>query len=130
MTYDPVEPITPSRPRPITPRKHAILKLSYGELDGMLVKESAFFDITPGSLSGALNQHNWRRQLEQTRKYLKDLAEHEKAIKAGKKVRPPRKTVSDDLIRLVKQEVYLRTGANSLDEIATWWRWPATWITD
>lgn len=117
LTYLPVEPITPTPPRPITPRKHAVVKLSYGELDGMLVKESAFFDITPGSLAGALNQHNWRRQIRQARKYLKDLAEHEKAIKAGKKVRPPRKTASDDLIRLVKHEVYLRTGADSLDEI-------------
>ena len=117
LAYLPAEPITPARPRPITPRKHAVVKMSFGKLDGMLVKESAFFDIMAGSLSGPLNRHNWRRQIAQARKYLEDLAEHEKAIKAGKKVRPPRKTASDDLIRLVKHEVSLRTAAQSLDEI-------------
>ena len=43
---------------------------------------------------------------------LKDLAEHEKAVKAGEDSRPPRKTVSDDLIRLVKKEIPLRTDAS------------------
>ena len=53
----------------------------------------------------------------QIRKYVEDQAEHEKAVKDGKTSQPPRKTVSDDLIRLVKKEVPLRTDAASVGQI-------------
>lgn len=91
--------------------------MSYGSLDGMLVKESAFYDLSRGSLSGSLNHHTWRAQLEKTRKYLKDQAAHEQATREGRRENPPRKTVSDDLIRLVKGESRLRIPANSASEI-------------
>jgi imidazolonepropionase-like amidohydrolase len=116
------EPIEETPPTPITTRNHAVIKLSYGHLDGMFVKSDAFYDVVPGSLSGALNQHNWRRQIKQTREYLVKLAEHEKALQGVKegqeRPRPPAKgSVTDGLIALVKGEIRLRTRAETVSEI-------------
>lgn len=113
----PTEPITPSAPTAPTPRSHAVLKMSYGELDAMLVKEGPFHHLPGTGLAGALNRFNWRESIRQARKYLEDLAEHEKAAKTDNPTRPPRKTVSDELIRLVKKEIALRTDASSVTQI-------------
>ncbi|MFK7736186.1 MAG: amidohydrolase family protein [Pirellulaceae bacterium] len=104
----PTEPITPTRPSPITPQKNAVIKMAYGVLDGMFVGQNVFLDVTPGALSGATNQRNWREQFEKARKYLKDQAAHEKATASGKKEKPPRKPVSDEILRLVQGEIALR----------------------
>jgi imidazolonepropionase-like amidohydrolase len=116
------EPIEETPPTPITTRNHAVIKLSYGHLDGMLVKPDAFYDVVPGSLSGALNQHNWRRQITEAREYLTKLAEHEKAIqnlKEGQeRPRPPAKgQITDAMLALVKGEIRLRTRAETQGEI-------------
>ncbi|MBL8856233.1 MAG: hypothetical protein JNK57_19865, partial [Planctomycetaceae bacterium] len=76
----------------------------------------------PGSLSGALNQHDWRRQITEARAYLTKLAEHEKAIqnlKEGQeRPRPPAKgQITDAMLALVKGEIRLRTRAETLSEI-------------
>ncbi|HJN09599.1 MAG TPA: amidohydrolase family protein [Pirellulaceae bacterium] len=113
----PTEPITPSTPSAVTPTKYAVIKLSYGELDPMLVTQTPFFALSSSSLSGSLNRHTWRASIAKARAYLKSQAEHEAVVKAGKKSTPPKKTVSDDYIRLVKRETYLRTDANSADDI-------------
>ncbi len=113
----PTEPITSPPPTPITPQKNAVIKMSFGKLDGMLVTESAFLDLTPGSLSGALNQHNWREQFAKARKYKEDQAAHEKATAAGKKEQPPRKPVSDEFLKLVNREIALRIPANTVSDI-------------
>ncbi len=117
LPIQPTEPITPTTSSSVTPTKYAVIKLSYGELDPMLVNQSPFFALSSGALTGALNRHTWRRSIASTRRYLADQAEHEAAVKAGKKSSPPKKTVSDDMIRLVKRETYLRTDANSADSI-------------
>ena len=99
-----------------TPR--AVLKMSFGDLDGMLVSENPFHHIPGTGLAGSLNRFNWRENVRQAHKYIRDLAEHEKAVKAGDEdSRPPRKSVSDDLIRLVKKEIPLRTDASSVTQI-------------
>lgn len=113
----PTEPITPPTPTTPTPRSHAVLKMSYGELDAMLVKEGPFHHLPGSGLTGALNRFNWRENIRQARKYLDDLAEHEKAAKTDNPTRPPRKTVSDELIRLLKKEIALRTDASSVTQI-------------
>ncbi len=113
----PTEPITSTPATPITPQKNAVIKMSFGTLDGMLVVESAFMDLTPGSLTGALNQHNWRLQLSNARKYLKDLEEYQKATAAGKKQSAPRKTVSDETLQLVQGKIALRISARSVADI-------------
>ncbi len=113
----PTEPITPARPTPITPQKNVVVKMSYGRLKGMLVKENAFLDVTPGALQGAMNQKNWRDQISKARKYLEDQAAHERATAEGKKESPPRKPVSDEMLALVKGEIALRITANTVSEI-------------
>ncbi len=117
LPIQPTEPITPTSSSTVTPTRYAVLKLSYGELEPMLVTQSPFFALSSGSLTGALNRHSWRQSIAKAREYLKDQAEHEAAVKAGKKSTPPKKGVSDDLIRLVKRETYLRTDANTADSI-------------
>ena len=47
----PTEPIGPTAPTVPTARRHAVLKMSYGSMDGMLVSENPFHHI-PGSGSG------------------------------------------------------------------------------
>ncbi len=113
----PTEPITPTRPTPITPQKNVVIKMSYGKLDGMLLAENAFLDVTPGSLTGSLNQRNWRQEIEKAKKYLEDQAAHSKAVAGGKKENPPRKPVSDELLQLVKKEIALRISANSVSDM-------------
>jgi imidazolonepropionase-like amidohydrolase len=113
----PTEPIRPRAPTAPTPRPQAVLKMTYGDLDAMLVKEGPFHHIPGTGLAGALNRYNWRENVRQARKYLDELAAHEKAVKAGDATRPPRKTVSDELIQLVKKEIPLRTDASSVTQI-------------
>ncbi|MCI0465231.1 MAG: amidohydrolase family protein [Gemmataceae bacterium] len=117
LTVLPTEPITPGLPTAPTPRRGAVLKMSYGELDPMLVKEGPFYHLPGTGLAGAMNHFNWREQIRQARKYVEEQAEHEKAVQAGKPSRPPRRPVADELIQLVKKETALRTDASSVDQI-------------
>jgi imidazolonepropionase-like amidohydrolase len=113
----PFEPITPRPPTTPTARRHAVLKMTYGDLDTMLVKEGPFYHLPGSGLAGALNHFNWRQTLKQARKYVDDQAAHEKEIKAGNESRPPRKTVSDEVIAVAKKEAALRTDASSTSQI-------------
>jgi hypothetical protein len=117
LTILPMEPIGPVQPTAPQPRHHAVLKLSYGDLDRMLVKEDPFHHLPGAGLAGPLNHYNWRANLRAARKYVDDLAAHENAVKAGNATRPPRKTVSDEVIQLVKKEIALRTDAASASQI-------------
>src|SRR5262245_16522247 len=51
----PTEPIGPAAPTAPAPRQHAVLKMSYGNLDVMLVKENPFHHMLGSGLAGALN---------------------------------------------------------------------------
>jgi len=117
LPIQPTEPITPSTASAVSPTKYAVIKLSYGELGPMLVTQTPFFAISSSSLTGSLNRHAWRASIAKARAYLKAQAEHEAIVKSGKKSTPPRKTVTDDYIRLVTRETYLRTDANSVESI-------------
>jgi hypothetical protein len=113
----PTEPITPTEPSPIVPQVSAVIKMTYRSLDGMVVKENGFLDLTPGALTGPANQDSWRSQLNKAKEYLKEQAAHEQAIKEGKKVNPPRKPVGDEILSLVKKEIALRIPASRVSEI-------------
>ena len=113
----PTEPITPTEPSPIVPQVSAVIKMTYRTLDGMVVKENGFLDLTPGALTGPANQDSWRSQLKKAKEYLKEQAAHEQAIKEGKKVNPPRKPVGDEILSLVKKEIALRIPASRVSEI-------------
>lgn len=122
----PTEPITPAPPTQATPRRHAVLKMSYGRLEPMLVKEHAFYDLAPGALAGALNRHNWRRDVREAKE---SLARREAAAtrqadaqagersgrtrgrgRGGRGSRSSRGSSNEDLQRLVKKEVSLQIG--------------------
>lgn len=113
----PTEPITPTPPSPIVPMVSSVIKMSYQSLDGMVLQEQAFVELTPGSLSGAVNQAAWRTQMIRGREYLKEQAAHEQAIREGKRVNPPRKTVSDEILALLKRESALRIAGDRVAEI-------------
>jgi imidazolonepropionase-like amidohydrolase len=91
--------------------------MSYGRLEPMLIEVPTFFDPGRGALSGALGRYAWRQGIENARKYVAQLADFERALRAGQRNTPPQKTASDEMIALVKKEVALRVQADSVDEI-------------
>lgn len=111
----PTEPIEETPPQPIQPQDNFVIKMSAGELKGMLVSETVFFHVTPGALSGALNRHQWRQTIASAREYLKQQAEHEQKTAAGDRQRPPRKPVGDEVLNLVQKKVALRIQVDSVD---------------
>jgi hypothetical protein len=113
----PTEPIVPQAPAENRPRRHAVLKLTYGDLEPMLAKENTFYHLPAASLAGPLNRHNFRENVTKAKKYLRDQAEHEKQSKEGQTSTPPRKPVADEFIQLAKKEVALRTDASSTNQI-------------
>ncbi len=130
----PTEPITPTPPTREQARKMAVIKMSYGNLDSMLTKESVFYSPSPGALNGALNRHNWRRDIKKARESMKEkekeAAEKEKKTSTAKSSKTPAsKTkkpaaskkpatkVKPELISLLKRETAMRVRANSVDEI-------------
>jgi hypothetical protein len=113
----PTEPITPTEPSPIVPQISAVIKMSYKSLEGMVVKENGFLDLTPGALTGPANQESWRTQLKRGKEYLKEQAAHEQAVREGKNVPPPRKPVGDEILQLLKKEIALRIPASRVSEI-------------
>jgi imidazolonepropionase-like amidohydrolase len=113
----PTEPITDPAPTEIVPQKSSVIKMSYGKLEGMFVKETAFLELNAGALTGVTNQAAWRDQISKARKYLEDQAKHEQATREGKKSPPPRKPVSDEVLSLVKGEIAMRIPGNRVSEI-------------
>lgn len=113
----PTEPITPIPPSPIVPVLSSVIKMSYQSLDGMVLQEQAFVELTPGALSGPVNQASWRAQLTRGREYLKEQAAHEQAVREGSRANPPRKPVSDEILSLLKREIALRIAGNRVSEI-------------
>ncbi len=111
----PTEPIVPTPPAERTPRSNVVLKLTYGDLAPMLVKESPFYDLPAGALTGPLNRHRWRETVRRAKQYLKEQAAHEES--GGEFGGPPRQTVPDDVLKLVKKEIPLRTEASSQEQM-------------
>ncbi len=71
----PTEPITAAPPTEAAPRDHAVIKMSYGRLDSMLVQEDAFYDLAPGALASAENRHEWRAAIRGAREAIAKAAE-------------------------------------------------------
>src|SRR5262245_34785611 len=74
MTFLPTEPIGPVQPAERVARKHAVLKMTYGDMGPMLVKETTFYSVPAGSFVGALNRHTWRETIKRAKQQLKDQA--------------------------------------------------------
>jgi imidazolonepropionase-like amidohydrolase len=122
MTFLPTEPITPPTPTERTPRRHAVLRMTYGDMTPMLVKESPFYHLTAGSFVGALNRHQWRETVKRAKQQLKDRA----APAAEGDQEPPAgggfpgagsRRVPEEVLRLVEKKIPLRTDASSIDQM-------------
>jgi len=136
----PTEPITSRPPSQPQPRKFSAIKLSFGNLDSMLLEENVFYSPNPGSLTGALNRHNWRREVLKAKKAIQaeaDKAKAANAAKSGGKETTASKSgsssssssksassssrggsrVNPELLRLLKHEIALRISAETVDEI-------------
>ena len=111
-------PLVRPKPSPMSETTHAVVKMSVGSIDGMFITKNAFMHVNRGALSGRLNKHKWRQTIAATKLYIKELAEHEAKVKAGdKKAKPPKKPVSDSILKLVKKEVAMRITASTATEI-------------
>jgi amidohydrolase family protein len=125
MTFLPTEPIGPVQPTERTPRRHAVLKMTYGDLGTMLVKESPFYHLTAGSFAGALNHHQWRETIKRAKEQLKDRAPAEGAgeqpggggFGGGGFGGGANRRVPDEVLKLVEKKIALRTDAASVEQM-------------
>ena len=115
----PTDTIERPTPEPIRPQKDAVIKLTAGRLDGMMVSDSVFYHLSPGALTGALNQHTWRANIHKAKDYLKALAEYAKtkAKDPKTKIKAPKKPVSDELLALVQKKIALRISSDNVASI-------------
>jgi imidazolonepropionase-like amidohydrolase len=102
----PTEPIVSQPPAAPKPSKMAVLKMSYGDLDSMLVKENVFYSVSAGALNGALARHNFRKNLQIARE----------AIEAEKKAASEKKTSSKTSSRSTSSST--KTNASSKEKSA------------
>ncbi len=116
MTFLPTEPIGPTPPTERTARRHAVVKLTYGDLSGMLVKESPFYHLPAGSFSGAMNRHQWREMIKRAKQQVKDKAESDDSADASAAGGLGRR-VPDEVLKLVEKKIPLRTEAFSSEQI-------------
>jgi len=119
LTFLPTEPIGPPALAERTARRHAVLKMTYGDMAPMLVKESPFYHLPAGSFVGALNRHQWREQIKRAKQQLK---EQEAAgddgfdtpglgFPAGGRAVPP------EMLKLVEKKIALRTETASVEQM-------------
>jgi imidazolonepropionase-like amidohydrolase len=119
MTFLPTEPITPPTPTERTPRRHAVLRMTFGDMNAMLVKETPFYHLTAGSLTGAFNKHQWRETVKRAKQQLKDRASanpDEEVPGFGFGGGASRR-VPDEVLKLVEKKIPLRTDAASAEQM-------------
>lgn len=116
MTYLPLEPITAPNPTERTPRRHAVLRMTFGDLERMLVKESPFYHLPAGALTGAFNKHQWRETVKRARQQVRDrdMAEDEGGFGFGGGFG---RRVPEEVVQLVEKKIPLRTDAASVEQI-------------
>ncbi len=120
LTFLPTEPIRPTQPAERTARRHAVLKMTYGDMTSMLVKESPFYHLPAGALAGALNRHQWRETVKRARQQLKgrDAAEPDAVpLGAGFSGLGMGRRVPEEVLKLVEKKIALRTDASSAEQM-------------
>ncbi|MCS6977756.1 MAG: amidohydrolase family protein [Gemmatales bacterium] len=119
MTYLPLEPITAPNPTERTPRRHAVLRMTFGELDRMLVKESPFYHLPAGAFAGAFNKHQWRETIKRAKEQVRDRNEGEDEGGFGGFGGGFGRRVPEEVVQLVEKKIPLRTDAASVEQIRT-----------
>jgi hypothetical protein len=125
LTFLPTEPITPVVPGERTARRSAVVKLTYGDLAPMLVKESPVYHLPASALAGALNRTQWRETIKRAKQMAKDQAsrggddgdEMGGAGFGGQGGGFGGRAVPQEVLALVKKEIPLRTEAASLSTL-------------
>jgi imidazolonepropionase-like amidohydrolase len=118
MTFLPTEPIGPIAPAPQTARRHAVLRMTYGDMGLMLVSESPFYHLPAGAFVGALNRHQWRETIKRAKQQVKDeaAADGDEAPAGGFGGGMGRQ-VPAEVLKLVEKRIPLRTDAASVEQI-------------
>jgi len=95
---------------------NAVIKTTYGDLDGMLVKEPVV-QMVGISNTQWLRKTNFKQNLRKAQTYLHKLAEYQK-IRNDKKVGEPKKPTGIDVyIRLLRREMPAALSATTADDI-------------
>jgi len=96
---------------------NALIKTTYGDLDGMLVKEPAV-QAVEFSNSHWLRKTNFKQNLQKAQTYLHKLEEYQNARDNNKKVEEPKKPAGIDVyIRLLRREMPAALSAITADDI-------------
>jgi imidazolonepropionase-like amidohydrolase len=114
LAISPTEPIGPTPQAERTARRHAVLKMTYGDMSPMLVKETPFYHIPAGSLTGALNRHQWREQVKRAKQQLKNSTSDDDGGAPGG---PGSRRVPDEVLKVVEKKIPLRTEASSSEQM-------------
>jgi imidazolonepropionase-like amidohydrolase len=123
LAISPTEPIGPQAPTERTARRSAVLKMTFGDVTKMVVKESPFYHLPAGSFAGALNRHQWRETIKRARQQLKDQASADAAADAGMDFPAGgpggagRRNAPDEVLKLVEKKIPLRTEAYSVEQM-------------
>ena len=95
---------------------NAVIKTTYGDLDGMLVKEPAVQAVEISNTQW-LRKTNFKQNLQKAQNYLHKLAEYQKT-KGDKKVEEPKKPAGIDVyISLLRREMPAALSAATADDI-------------
>ncbi|UCG58280.1 MAG: amidohydrolase family protein [Phycisphaerales bacterium] len=96
---------------------NAVIKPTFGDLEGMLVKESVAENLNISN-SQWLRRTNFMLKLREAQSYLQKLADYQQAQAKQRKGQPPRKpSGTDAYIRLLKREAPARLRASTADDI-------------
>ena len=118
----PTEPIGPQVPTERTARRSAVLKLTFGDVNKMVVKESPFYHLPAGAFAGALNRHQWREIIKRAKQQVKDQASADASdagtdFPAAGPGAAGRRAVADEVLKLVEKKIPLRTEAYSAEQM-------------
>jgi imidazolonepropionase-like amidohydrolase len=121
MTFLPTEPIGPIAPAARTARRHAVLKMTFGDMAPMMVKESPFYHLPAGSFVGALNRHQWRETIKRAKLQVKDNAgaadDGFDMPDAGGGAGGFGRGIAPEVLSLVQKKIPLRTDAASVEQM-------------
>jgi imidazolonepropionase-like amidohydrolase len=120
LAIAPTEPIGPQAPAERTARRSAVLKMTFGDVSKMVVKESPFYHLPAGSFAGALNRHQWRETIKRAKQQVKDQSSADEDAGNDFPAGGPgggRRAISDDVVKLVEKKIPLRTDAFSAEQM-------------
>jgi len=96
---------------------NAVIKMAYGDLDNMLIKEPVAENVSISNRQW-LRKANFLLNLRRAEEYLQKLAEYQKAKDKDKKLEEPKKPADlDPYIRLLRRELPARLEAATADDI-------------